>query len=69
MEANIRIGTGFIRLGALLKYAGVAGSGADAKAMIQDGKVRVNGATETRRGRKIVPGDRVEAAGRTLAVE
>jgi ribosome-associated protein len=69
MEQTVRIGTEHIKLGALLKFAGVTGSGAEAKAMVQEGKVRVNGETDTRRGRKIRPGDRVEAGGRTLLIE
>lgn len=47
----------YIKLGQALKLAGFAGSGVDAKFMIEDGIVMVNGETELRRGRKIRPGD------------
>lgn len=40
-----------------LKFVGVVGSGGQAKLAIQDGYVMVNGELETRRGRKLVPGD------------
>lgn len=49
-----------IRLDQLLKLADLVGSGGEAKVLIQDGLVSVNGEQETRRGRKLVPGDRVE---------
>jgi ribosome-associated protein len=48
-----------ITLDALLKAAGLAGSGGAAKMIIADGQVRVNGEAETRRGRKLRAGDRV----------
>lgn len=48
-----------IRLGQFLKYAGLIDSGADAKAMIADGSVLVNGDVETRRGRQLRHGDTV----------
>ena len=57
MGTPIPLRTEFIRLGALLKLAGVAGTGGEAKLMIQDGLVHVNGAAELRRGAKIRPGD------------
>jgi len=50
-----------IRLGQLLKLAGIAGSGAEAKALLLDGAVRVNGDAEGRRGRQLVVGDVVQA--------
>jgi len=46
-----------IRLGQFLKLANLVESGAEAKPLIQDGRVRVNGEVETRRGRQLVPGD------------
>jgi ribosome-associated protein len=48
-----------ITLDALLKASGLAGSGGEAKMLIGDGAVRVNGEVETRRGRKLRPGDSV----------
>lgn len=47
----------YIKLGQALKLAGLAGSGVDAKFMIEDGMVTVNGEVELRRGRKVRPGD------------
>ncbi|HEX2105150.1 MAG TPA: RNA-binding S4 domain-containing protein [Solirubrobacteraceae bacterium] len=46
-----------IRLGQLLKLAGLADSGGDARALVADGAVTVNGEVETRRGRQLHPGD------------
>ncbi len=53
----------FIRLDALLKLAAVCGSGGEAKHLIQSGAVRLNGAPETQRGKKLVAGDLVEVFG------
>ena len=52
-----------IRLGQLLKLAGVADSGADAKELLATGAVRVNGEVDVRRGRQVHPGDVVAHAG------
>jgi ribosome-associated protein len=46
-----------IRLGQFLKLANLVESGAEAKPLVQDGQVRVNGEVETRRGRQLVAGD------------
>lgn len=46
-----------IRLGQLLKLADLADAGSDAKALLAEGDVRVNGEVETRRGRQLVRGD------------
>ena len=48
-----------IRLGQLLKLAGVADTGGEARALLAEARVRVNGAPETRRGRQLEPGDTV----------
>ena len=53
----IRLRDEYIKLGQALKAAGLAGSGAEAKEVISEGAVRVNGETETRRGRKLYAGD------------
>lgn len=58
----------FIKLGQLLKAAGLVGSGTDAKFVIQDGLVLVNGEIETRRGKKIYDGDLVEFDGNQVKV-
>ena len=57
-----------IRLGQLLKLAGVAQGGGEAKALLADGVVTVGGEVETRRGRQLHPGDVVEVEGRALRV-
>ena len=59
----------FIKLGQALKAAGLVESGVDAKYAVQDGLVKVNGQTETRRGRKLIVGDIVEFEGNTLKIE
>jgi ribosome-associated protein len=60
---DIAVRPGGIELGQLLKLAGVADTGGDAKALIAAGLVRVNGEVETRRGRALAEGDVVEADG------
>lgn len=47
----------FIKLGQAMKLAGMVGSGVEAKMLIQDGLVSVNGEVDERRGRKLYPGD------------
>ena len=59
----------FIKLGQALKAAGLVESGVDAKFVIQDGLVRVNGNVETQRGKKLVSGDVVEFDGETIRIE
>lgn len=56
----IEIRTPTIRVDALLKFAGLAGTGGEAKQLIQTGRVRVNGELETHRSRSLAPGDRLE---------
>jgi ribosome-associated protein len=57
-----------IRLGQLLKLAGVASQGAEAKALIADGHVTVNGQAELRRGRQLHPGDLVQVGADELRI-
>jgi len=58
-----------ITLGQLLKFAGVADSGAEAKVLLTEGPpVFVNGVAETRRGRKLRRGDEVRAGGEFVRV-
>lgn len=66
---NIKIKDDFIKLGQLLKLAGLVDTGVEAKIVVQDGLVKVNGKTDTRRGRKIVSGDVVEYNGKSVTVE
>ena len=47
----------FIKLGQALKAAGLVESGVEAKIVIQNGEVKVNGVTETQRGKKLYDGD------------
>ncbi len=61
--AQIKIKTPFIKLSALLKYAGVTLSGGEADLLIKDELVAVNGEICTMRGKKIYPGDTVEVDG------
>lgn len=65
---RIEIKDEFIKLGQALKLAGIAESGVDAKIMIEEETVKVNGETETRRGRKLYDGDAVEARGMSFTV-
>lgn len=62
------ITTEFIKLDALLKFANVVMTGGEAKQLIQDGQVTVNGAVCTMRGKKLRPGDTAEVAGRVRLV-
>lgn len=59
----------FIKLGQVLKLAGLVESGVEAKMLIQDGLVKVNGQTQTQRGKKIVHGDIIEYDGTSVKVE
>ncbi len=68
MEVEIRQEDEFIKLGQALKKAGLVGSGIDAKMIIQDGRVTVNGEIEERRGRKLYPGDVVSLEGDSFKV-
>jgi len=69
-KEHVQITTEFIKLDALLKFAGVAGTGGEAKEAIVSGDVLVNGEVCTMRGKKIRPGDVVELGGQiTLLVE
>ena len=60
---TIRIKDEYIRLGQALKLAGLVGSGVDAKMVIQDGLVKVNGETEYQRGKKLHDGVEVSRSG------
>ena len=58
----------FIKLGQAIKAANLVENGAEAKEVIQNGEVFVNGEIETRRGKKLVPGDIVEFDGETVQI-
>lgn len=57
---KILINTEFIKLDSLLKFAALVGTGGEAKFVISEGMVKVNGDVCTMRGKKIYPGDRVD---------
>lgn len=59
-KETIQITTPFIKLDQLLKFSGIAETGGDAKDMILDSIVSVNGLTVSERGKKIRPGDVVK---------
>ena len=65
---KIAIITEFIKLDAFLKFAALVGTGGEAKFVIGEGMVAVNGETCTQRGKKLHPGDRVSFAGNELEV-
>ena len=58
----------FITLGQLLKAAGVVDSGGEVRYFLESQPVQVNGKPESRRGRKLVPGDRVTSRGLDLTL-
>lgn len=66
---TIKIKDEFIKLGQALKLAGMVDSGVDAKLVIQDGLVSVNGEVTTQRGKKLYPGDEVSFEGESFRVE
>ncbi len=59
----------FIKLGQALKAAGLVGSGVEAKIVITEGLVKVNGEVDDRRGRKLYSGDKVEFENETLLIK
>ena len=65
---TIKLRDDFIKLGQALKLAGLVESGVDAKFVIQDGLVKVNGQTETQRGKKLVAGDVIEFDGNMVKI-
>ena len=65
----IEITTEYIKLQDLLKFASVVSTGGEAKLMVQDGEVQVNGEVCTQRGRKIRPGDDVLVCGQHYEVK
>ena len=69
MIQKTKITTEFIKLDSLLKYEGLVETGGEAKLLIQEGQVKVNGEVCTMRGKKIRPGDKVELGGTALRVE
>ena len=68
-EITIRNGDEFIKLGQAIKAAGFVESGVEAKIVIQDGLVKVNGKVETQRGKMLVGGEIVEFEGNKLLIK
>ena len=66
---NIKLREDYIKLGQALKAAGLVGSGVDAKMVILEGDVSVNGKVELQRGKKLVDGDIVSFNGETIKIE
>lgn len=69
MEETFKLRDEFIKLGQALKAANLVESGLDAKIVIGDGLVSVNGEIDTRRGRKLVDGDIVEFDGNKIFIK
>lgn len=65
----VRLRDEYIKLGQALKAAGLVESGSEAKEVITDGFVMVNGETDTRRGRKLYAGDLVTFNGEEIRIE
>lgn len=65
---KITIRDEFIKLGQAMKLAGLVDSGLDAKMVIQDGKVMVNGEVSLQRGKKLYNGDTFSYQGKTITV-
>ena len=65
---TINLRDDFIKLGQALKLAGLVDSGVEAKEVIQEGLVKVNGEVDTRRGKKLVAGDIFEFEGNKVQV-
>lgn len=65
----IKLRDEFIKLGQALKAANLVDSGVDAKFVIQDGLVKVNGKPETQRGKKLYEGDEIEYQNQHIKIE
>ena len=64
-----RVTQPFIKLDQFLKWQGIVQTGGEAKLRIKDGEVLVNGKVETRRGKKLIEGDRVKIESKTYEVK
>ncbi|MBS7009042.1 RNA-binding S4 domain-containing protein [Anaerostipes sp.] len=65
---QIKLSEDYIKLGQALKAAGLVGSGVEAKIVIQDGLVSVNGEIDTRRGKKLYGGEVIEFDGQAVKI-
>ena len=68
-KETVTISTEFIKLDSLLKFAGLVNSGGEAKTLIQEGDVLVNGQVCTMRGKKLRPGDTVTLGEETVSIQ
>ncbi|MCI7210680.1 MAG: RNA-binding S4 domain-containing protein [Ruminococcus bromii] len=66
---RIKIDSEYIKLQDLMKFCGLVGTGGEAKIVIQNGEVKVNGEVCTMRGKKLREGDKVEFDGTEIIVE
>ncbi len=66
---NIKITTEYIKLDQFLKFSGEVADGGEARHLIFDGRIIVNGEIEKRRGKKLKPGDTVEVSGSKYSIE
>ena len=66
---TIKLREEYINLGQALKAAGLVSSGIEAKEVIMDGLVKVNGEVDTRRGKKLYDGDTVSYDGEDIKIE
>lgn len=69
MEETIAIREDYIKLDSFLKLCGAADTGGQAKLMVQEGKILVNGAPCLMRGKKIRPGDKIMFGGKTYVCD
>ena len=65
---EIKVRDEFIKLGQALKASTLVSSGVEATVVIPDGQVEVNGEVDTRRGRKLVPGDMITFDGKSVKI-
>lgn len=65
---KVKIDTDFIKLDSLLKLSGLASTGGQAKILIQNGEIKLNGEVCTQRGKKIRSGDKISAFSQTVEV-
>ena len=66
---KVKITTEYIKLEQLMKFTGLVGSGSDAKILIGDETVKVNGSIELQRGKKLRSGDMIEFDGKKIIIE
>lgn len=65
---EIKVDTEIIKLDSFLKWSGICSQGSDAKIIIKNGEVKLNGEVEIRRGKKLAKGDIVEYGGEEYKV-